>query len=115
FISADIRNIRSPIFGQLKMHDFKPGKTFIQQNVLFEVYNSRVGDLGIFGDYHNFQHRIDLVEMDIVQNGISIKKYEDDLQRNQRLQEIGGVAKEVVNDIRYALDSLRSELQNKED
>lgn len=113
FINTDIHNVCSPILGQLKMDDLKPGKSLVQQELLFEVYNPRVGELGIFSDYHQLQHRMELIEMDIAQDEISIEKYEIDLKKNQRLQKVGAVAKEVVDDIRYNLESLYSRLQNK--
>jgi len=115
FINADIRNILSPISGHLRMEGVQIGQVLEVNEKVLEVYNSRVGDLGVFSVYHSLQHSVELIKMEIEQANISIAKLGKDLNTNEKLEKVGGVAQKVVNDIRYRLDALRSEVASKQD
>lgn len=113
FINAEVRGVYSLLFGQLKMEDIDPGESFKENEILFEVNNPHIGAVGIFTDYYNLQHRINLIEMEIAQEQISVKKYKDDLLRDEGLLKLGGVTKESVEETRYKLNMLNSEIENK--
>ncbi|OGX34714.1 MAG: hypothetical protein A3I43_04080 [Omnitrophica WOR_2 bacterium RIFCSPLOWO2_02_FULL_50_19] len=113
FVNADVRNVYAPLFGHLKTNDLKPGQSFKRDELLFEVNNQYIGGVWIYSDYYNLQYRIGLLEMEIAEDQISVKKYEDDLERNEKLREVGGVAEETVKEIRYKLNVLNSGIESK--
>lgn len=114
FINADVHNVSSPIFGELKIPDIGPGKTFNKGDSLFEVYNQRIGGLPIFTDYYDFKHRIELIQAEIRQDEVSVTKLKADLLRNEALSKIGGITKEVVRDIYHKINLLKIGLLAKE-
>lgn len=113
FVNADVHSVSSPLFGQLKMEDLRPGRDVNKGGILFEIDNKYIGSVGIFSDYYNLKHRADVIEMELAEEEISMKKYRDDLRRNEDLQEAGAVPEETLREIRHKVDTLNSEIENK--
>jgi len=115
FINADVRNICSPIFGQLDMQRLEPGIDLKRGEILFEVHNPRVGELQIYTEHYALKQRIESMSTDIRQDNISIAKLKADLIRNKELEKIGAVSKETIRNILYEINILRIGVKSKEE
>ncbi len=113
YIGASIQNLFSAINGELVMSSLEPGQSFAQEEKLFLVKNARIGKLAIFSDYHNLQHQMDIIQMDVERNDIYIDQYEKEWERNNYLNQLGGVSDQQVENLRHKLSALRSENKNK--
>lgn len=115
FINADVRNVCSPIFGQLEMARLEPGKNLDKGEILFEVHNPRIGELQIYAEHYALKQRIESMTTDIRQDNVSIAKLKADLIRNTELGKIGAVPKETIRDILYKINLLRIGVKSKEE
>ncbi len=113
FINTKLVTLRAPIAGVLNLKDTNIGLSVIDDQEIFEITNLRFGNLESNTQYNNLQNLIDVLQLELAQDNVSIKKYESDYSRFGKLKDMGAVAVRDYEDIENKLNVLKVSIENK--
>lgn len=115
FINTKLVTLRSPISGQVRYQRVDIGSLVNRNDTLFQITNPRFGNTEANTEYNNLRNRIDVVENEINQNLISIKRYKVDYKRFNELKGIGAVSKRDFEEIETELSILKASANKKKE
>ena len=112
-INAEIIQIRTPITGQLRMRDIRPGMLLKKGDPLFTVENSRFGDRESVSQHNALVSQVETLRSEILgaQNAVSAEALT--LEKNRKLFQIGAIARIVLEETQARYDNARSQVQAK--
>lgn len=112
-INAEIIQIRTPITGELRMRDIRPGMLLKKGDPLFTVENSRFGDRESVSQHNALVSQVETLRSEILgaQNAVSTEALT--LEKNRKLFQSGLIARIVVEESQARYDNARSQVQAK--
>jgi multidrug resistance efflux pump len=112
-VNAEIIQIRTPIAGQLKMSNIRPGVLLKKGDTLFTVENSHFGDQGSVSQYNALLSQADALQGEILGAENTVNQERITLEKNRHLYQLGAIARIVLQEAETRFENAKSVAQAK--
>ena len=114
-INAEIVQIRTPIAGQIRMNNIRPGMLLKKGDPLFTVENLHFGDRESVSQYNSLLSQADALQGEVLGAKNSVGQEEITLQKDQQLYDMGGIARIVLQESQKRYANAKDIVKSKED
>jgi multidrug resistance efflux pump len=114
-INADIIQIRTPIAGQIRMNNIRPGMLLKRGDPLFTVENLHFGDRESVSQYNSLLSQADTLQGEVLGAKNTVSQEQITLEKDQRLYDLGGLARIVLLESQKRFENARDIVKSKED
>ena len=114
-INAEIVQIRTPIAGQLRMGNVRPGTLLKKGDPLFTVENLHFGDRESVAQHNVLLSQADTLQGEVLGAKNTVGQEELTLEKDRRLYDMGAIAHIVLLESQKRLDNARDIVKSKED
>ena len=114
-INAEIVQIRTPIAGQLRMGNIRPGALLKKGDPLFTVENLHFGDRESVAQHNALLGQADTLQGEVLGAKNTVGQEELTLEKDRRLYDMGAIAHIVLLESQKRLDNARDIVKSKED
>ena len=114
-INAEIVQIRTPIAGQLRMGNIRPGALLKKGDPLFTVENLHFGDRESVAQHNGLLGQADTLQGEVLGAKNTVGQEELTLEKDRRLYDMGAIAHIVLLESQKRLDNARDIVKSKED
>ena len=114
-INAEIMQIRTPIAGQLRMTNIRPGMLLKKGDALFTVENSRFGDRESVSQYNALLSQTDTLQSELLGAQNTVAQEAITLEKTQRLYAMGAIAQVVNQESQKRYDNAKSVVAAKQE
>lgn len=112
-INAEIVELRTPIVGELQIHDIRPGMVVKAGDPLFQIVNPRFGDSESVAQYNGLQNLVETERSELLgaQQNLDLTKVES--ERADRLYSSQVISRIEVEQAHYRRDAATQSIEEK--